>query len=157
MMLGEMQGVLLGMLAWAGAVQRSRYQGAGCHTGVVHPHGVAGATAMGATSVICALRLRSRCLGKLQIDPDFEQRLFLHPGEGGRLWQIGDKYMTQGSWGKHRQTATLEEQGLGWMEPAFLKALQSRDASSQPWGQETLPASGHCAGFGEGASSPQGP
>jgi len=65
--------------------------------------------------------------------------------------------MTQGSRGKHSQTATLEEQGLGWMEPAFLKALQSRDASSQPRGQETLPAPGHSAGSGEGAGSPRGP
>lgn len=37
----------------------------------------------------------------------------------------------------------MEEQGLGWMEPAFLKALQSRDASFQPWEQETLTALGN--------------
>lgn len=53
------------MLAWAGAVQRPRYQGAGCHAGVVHPHGVAGATAMGATSVICALRLEEQVSGEV--------------------------------------------------------------------------------------------
>lgn len=65
--------------------------------------------------------------------------------------------MTQGSRGKHKQTATLEEQGLGWMEPAFLKASRSRDALSEPRGQETLPAHGRSAGFGEGAGSPRGP
>lgn len=152
--------MLLGVTGPGRAVERPKYQDVGAMlepSAVVHPCSASGGTRMGDTDVICALYLKTRFLGKLRIHPDFKQRLFLHPREGGRLWQIGDKYMTQGSQGKHRQTATLEEQGLGWMEPAFLKASQSRDALSQLCGQETLPAPRCSAELRVGAGSPQGP
>lgn len=58
-MLRGMQGCSRGTLAWAGAVQTPRYQGAGCHAGVsevIHPRSAAGATAMGGPmSAICVV------------------------------------------------------------------------------------------------------
>lgn len=64
-MLGEMHGVLLGDAGLGGGYAETQVPGCWHFLGVACPHGVAGTTVMGATSVIFALRLGEQVPGEV--------------------------------------------------------------------------------------------